>query len=50
MSKVTIIAIVVFAITLSVQAYVLDDLIRKLNGYDKKWVSGINTKFIDMSL
>ena len=33
-----------------VETYVLNDLIQKLNGYDKKWVSGLNTKFINISL
>jgi hypothetical protein len=37
-------------LVLSVSAYPLDDLIRKLNGYNKKWVSGLNSKFIDLSL
>ena len=31
-------------------AYVLDDLIRRLDGYQKTWVSGLNTKFVNMTL
>jgi hypothetical protein len=31
-------------------SYVLKDLILKLNGYDKKWESGMNSKFEDITL
>lgn len=31
-------------------AYVMNDLVQKLNGYSKTWVSGINTKFVNMTL
>jgi hypothetical protein len=41
--------VIALSIVLS-QSYRLDDLIQRLNGYEKKWVSGTNTKFIDMTL
>lgn len=50
MNKATIVTIIVLVVTFSAQAYVLDDLVKKLNGYDKRWVSGLNTKFINISL
>jgi hypothetical protein len=48
--KAKVMLIILSLILLLVQSYVLDDLIQKLNGYEKKWVSGINTKFVDMTL
>jgi hypothetical protein len=48
--KAKVILIILSVILLLAQTYVLDDLIQKLNGYEKKWVSGINTKFVDMNL
>lgn len=47
--KFILVILVILSVTL-VQAYVLDDLVRKLNGYEKKWVSGINSKFVNITL
>lgn len=44
-SKVILVGILVCVFLGSSRAYVLDDLVRKLSGYDKKWTSGINSKF-----
>lgn len=50
--KLNIILAVAITITLLIQAnsYFLGDLVSKLNGYSKSWKSGINSKFINMSL
>lgn len=49
-AKTILAAIFVSVLLNSVEAYVLEDLVQKLSGYDKKWVSGINSKFVDMTL
>lgn len=49
MKLLTSIVCILIVISL-VECYPMGDLIMKLNGYDKKWVSGLNTKFIDMTL
>lgn len=50
--KLNIILTAALAISLLTQtnSYFLGDLVSKLNGYSKSWKSGINSKFINMSL
>lgn len=49
MKLLTIVTLVALLVA-TTQSYPLGDLIQRLNGYNKKWVSGLNTKFINMSL
>ena len=45
-----LVAILIVLAAWTVESYRLDELVQRLNGYEKKWVSGVNTKFIDMTL
>lgn len=50
MHKKIILVVIVSVLLTSIEAYFLEDLVQRLSGYDKKWVSGINSKFVDMTL